>query len=197
MASDRKVRALIPPKVAEGLRRAVGALRGAGVEFALVGGLALDHYADEPRFTRDVDLVVTADRWREAVRAIRDAGFTRGRVDKMLTQLEDRDGVRVDLLFGVGDPEESAHATAKVRSVLGVPTPVAAPAPDAAPVASEMETAWATPAPCAVAIEKLPPPMPDAVADPTATPTALRMVLLRPVATPTPPAVPTAAAGRV
>ncbi len=127
MATDRKLRALLSPKIAVALRSAVGALRGARVEFALVGGLALDHHADEPRFTRDIDFVVAAEDWKRAVAAIKKAGCRRGDVDDMLTQLENADGVRIDLLFGVGDPEESARATAKVATVLGVRVPVARP----------------------------------------------------------------------
>ena len=127
MATERKLHALLSPKLGEALRAAAEALKASGVEFALVGGLALDHYADEPRFTRDIDFVGAAEAWKSAVRAIRAAGFTHGKVDEMLTQLENRDGVRVDLLFGVGDPEESARATAKRQKVLGVMVPVAAP----------------------------------------------------------------------
>jgi len=127
VATDKRMRAIVPTKVEDALRTSAGALQEAGVEFALVGGLALDHYADEPRFTRDVDFVVSADRWRDAVRAIKGVGFKRGRVDSMLTQLENRDDVRVDLLFGVGDPEESAHATAKIRKVLDATVPVVSP----------------------------------------------------------------------
>lgn len=127
MATDRKLNALLSPKLGEGLLVAAQALKTARVEFALVGGLALDHYADEPRFTRDIDFVVAAEEWKAAVRAIRAAGFTDGKVDNMLTQLENKDGVRVDLLFGIGDPEESARVTAKRAKVLGVMVPVAAP----------------------------------------------------------------------
>ena len=127
MATDRRLNALLSPKLGEALLAASQALKDARVDFALVGGLALDHHADEPRFTRDIDFVVAAEDWKAAVRAIRAAGFTHGKVDAMLTQLENKDGVRVDLLFGVGDPEESARVTAKRAKVLGVSVPVAAP----------------------------------------------------------------------
>lgn len=128
MASDQKLRALLSPKISAALAKATKALKAAKIEFALCGGLALDHHADEPRFTRDIDLIIDPADWETAVEAIQGAGFDEGEVDDMLTQLENEDGVRIDLLFGVGDPEESARVTAKKVTVLGVRgVPIAAP----------------------------------------------------------------------
>lgn len=120
MASEHKLRALLSPKISAALAAASKALRDAGIEYALCGGLALDHHADEPRFTCDVDFIVDPADWESAAEAIQSVGFDRGDLDDMLTQLENKDGVRIDLLFGVGDPEESARVTAKKATVLGV-----------------------------------------------------------------------------
>ena len=128
MATDRKIRALLSPKMGQALKAATGALRKAKVEFALVGGLALDYHADEPRFTGDLDFVVAAEDYERATTAVKRAGFAKaGCVDNMLAQLENKDGVGVDLLFGLGDPEESARATARSGTMLGVRLPIARP----------------------------------------------------------------------
>lgn len=127
MANDPHLRALLSPKIEKGLRKVVASLKKHKVPFALIGGLAFDHYAKEPRFTRDIDFVVSPENWEKAVFAIRKAGFVYGSEDEYLTQLENNDHVRVDLLFGVGDPEESARELATVQTVLGVRVPVAPP----------------------------------------------------------------------
>ncbi len=128
MATDRKIRALLSPKMGKALRSVSAALTKAKVRFALVGGLALDYHVTEPRFTGDLDFVVDAEDHERATAAVRRVGFTRaGVVDDMLAQLENKDGVGVDLLFGVGDPEESARELAKRGVMLGVRLPIARP----------------------------------------------------------------------
>lgn len=94
------------------LHAAIEDLKGLGARFALVGGLAVSVRA-EPRFTRDVDLVVAVSTDREAeaiVRALLGRGY------RVLAQVEqeavrrlatvrlqppgpDRIGLVVDLLF--------------------------------------------------------------------------------------------------
>lgn len=127
MADDATIRAVVHPKVEVALGEAVAALKKARVSFALVGGLALDHYVEEPRVTRDVDFIVAAGQWKKAVKAIQGAGFVHGDVDEYLTQLSNDDKVRIDLLFGVGDPEESARELAVTARVLGVEVRIAKP----------------------------------------------------------------------
>ena len=122
-----KLSVVIAPAVIRAAARAHAALEKAGVAHALIGGLAYDVHADEPSATADVDFVVDPERWEDAAQAIRRAGFRGGNVDEMLTQLADKDGVRVDLLFGVGDPEESARETAPQVDVLGTRMPVVRP----------------------------------------------------------------------
>jgi hypothetical protein len=53
----------------DALRRAIGDLRQAGADFALVGGLAIS-IRTEPRFTRDVDCAVAVADDREAERIV-------------------------------------------------------------------------------------------------------------------------------
>jgi hypothetical protein len=128
MATSKKIRALLSPKMGSALRVVSGALKQAKVEFALVGGLALDYHADEPRFTRDLDFVVRVEDHQTATRAVKQCGFVKsGIVDDMMAQLENKDGVGVDMLFGLDDPEESARETAEPGTMLGVRLPIAKP----------------------------------------------------------------------
>jgi len=104
-------------------RKAVSALAAAEVSFALAGSLAYSFHV-EPTYTRDADLLVDASAWREARKALRDAGF-KVEGGNMLTRATDPvTGVWLDLMFGVGDPEESARETATVQTLLKTKVPV-------------------------------------------------------------------------
>ena len=46
------------------------------IAWCMIGGLAVNHWAKEPMATADVDLIITAGRVDEAVKALREAGFT-------------------------------------------------------------------------------------------------------------------------
>jgi hypothetical protein len=46
------------------------------IPWCMIGGLAVNHWAREPMATADVDVVVAAERVDEAVKALREAGFT-------------------------------------------------------------------------------------------------------------------------
>src|ERR1017187_5325970 len=46
------------------------------IPWCMIGGLAVNHWAKEPMATADVDVVIAAERVDEAVKALRDAGFT-------------------------------------------------------------------------------------------------------------------------
>ena len=45
------------------------------IPWCMIGGLAVNHWADEPMATADVDLVIATDRIEEAVLALTEAGF--------------------------------------------------------------------------------------------------------------------------
>ncbi len=44
------------------------------IAWCMIGGLAVNHWAKEPMATADVDLIITAGRVEEAVKALREAG---------------------------------------------------------------------------------------------------------------------------
>ncbi len=46
-----------------------------GIPWCMIGGLAVNHWAEEPMATADVDLVIATDRVEEAVAALVKAGF--------------------------------------------------------------------------------------------------------------------------
>jgi predicted nucleotidyltransferase len=59
----------------EELTRVLAALDQSGVEYALVGGLAVAVWG-APRATKDIDLLVQPDQVGQAMASLRDCGFT-------------------------------------------------------------------------------------------------------------------------
>jgi hypothetical protein len=53
----------------------VSVLEEREIPWCMIGGLAVNHWADEPMATADVDLVIATDRLEESVRALTEAGF--------------------------------------------------------------------------------------------------------------------------
>lgn len=51
-------------------------LESVGVPWCMIGGLAVNHWAQEPMVTRDVDIVIALDRVEPVVEAFAAAGFT-------------------------------------------------------------------------------------------------------------------------
>ena len=51
------------------------------IPWCMIGGLAVNHWAEEPMATADVDLVIALERVEEAVRALTEAGFTAKRFE--------------------------------------------------------------------------------------------------------------------
>jgi len=54
----------------------VATLERQEIPWCMIGGLAVNHWAQEPMATADVDVVIAAERVNEAVKALRKAGFT-------------------------------------------------------------------------------------------------------------------------
>jgi hypothetical protein len=55
--------------------RLVAVLERLDVPWCVIGGVAVNHWADEPMVTADVDLVIALERVDEAVRALEEEGF--------------------------------------------------------------------------------------------------------------------------
>ena len=118
---------LLSPALVETIARTVHTLRAAKIDFAVIGGVALGARGHR-RFTEDVDLLVDPSDRRKALEALHSVGIGRGGgfYDEFLTQLRDKKtGAGVDLLFAVGDPEESARVEATSINVEGVKAPTA------------------------------------------------------------------------
>lgn len=114
-------------------------LRGAGRNFALVGGLAVS-VRTQPRFTRDIDLAVSVDGDEDAedtVRALAASGYrvlavieqeATGRLAtvRTLPPGQDPEGIVVDVLFASSGVEPEVVASAEAIEVLpDVVVPVA------------------------------------------------------------------------
>lgn len=110
------------------VRRAVKALRSARVSAAVIGAIALGLRARE-RATKDIDFVADPRAWRRAIKAMRDAGFRDNpdwEPDEYLARFIDpKTRLGVDLLFGIGDPEQGARETARPTKLFGVTVKVA------------------------------------------------------------------------
>jgi len=55
--------------------RLVATLEGREIPWCMIGGLAVNHWAEEPMATADVAVVIAAERIEEAVKALSAAGF--------------------------------------------------------------------------------------------------------------------------
>jgi hypothetical protein len=56
--------------------RAIAVLERLGVRWCVIGGIAVNHWAEEPVVTADVDMVVAVESVDVAVRALEEEGFT-------------------------------------------------------------------------------------------------------------------------
>lgn len=61
--------------------RLVGKLEELGVSWCMIGGLAVNHWAEEPMATADVDLVITSEQTAEVVKGMENLGFIAKHVD--------------------------------------------------------------------------------------------------------------------
>ena len=71
-------------------------LERAEVAWCVIGGLAVNHWAEEPIATADVDLVITTDKLEQVVRALEEAGFQSERFEWSVN-LKRQSGVSVQI----------------------------------------------------------------------------------------------------
>jgi hypothetical protein len=74
----------------------VETLEAAEIPWCMIGGLAVNHWAQEPVTTADVDLVIATERVEEAVGALADAGFVAQRFEWSIN-LKGRSDVSVQI----------------------------------------------------------------------------------------------------
>ena len=55
--------------------RLISRLESADIQWCIIGGIAVNHWAQEPMVTQDVDLVVATESIEEAVRILEEEGF--------------------------------------------------------------------------------------------------------------------------
>src|SRR5438876_11800710 len=105
------------------LKRVVNAIRKTRTSHAIIGAVAVGQRR-APRATTDIDLLLDPAGYHSAIAAIRKAGIEPrpdGFQERELWQGTDpKTGVGVDLMFGVGDPEESARETAEIMRIFDV-----------------------------------------------------------------------------
>ncbi len=66
---------------AKDVSRLVAALEEREISWCMIGGLAVNHWAEEPMATADVDLVIVADKIEEAAETLKSLGFGEKRFD--------------------------------------------------------------------------------------------------------------------
>jgi hypothetical protein len=123
--AKKKVRDRSPAPVTGAAARAAADLEALGARFALVGGLAVSAWS-EPRYTRDVDLVVAVGSDEEAEQVIRSL-IARGyelvtvieqtktaRLATARLRRRERHGVLIDLLFASSGIEREIAETARL-----------------------------------------------------------------------------------
>jgi Nucleotidyl transferase AbiEii toxin, Type IV TA system len=64
---------------AKDVSRLVAALEEREISWCMIGGLAVNHWAEEPMATADVDIVITLERIEEATEALKSLGFSEKR----------------------------------------------------------------------------------------------------------------------
>jgi Nucleotidyl transferase AbiEii toxin, Type IV TA system len=64
---------------AKDVSRLVAALEEREISWCMIGGLAVNHWAEEPMATADVDIVIVADRIEEAAETLTALGFSEKR----------------------------------------------------------------------------------------------------------------------
>ena len=82
------------------MREAVDTVGRAGLSFLVLGGLA-SSLVGRPRWTHDIDLLVRPDDARDALEALRGAGFTTEETDPVWLYKAFKDDVMVDIIFMV------------------------------------------------------------------------------------------------
>lgn len=113
-----KLEALLTPKWRGFIRRLADALDDRGVDFAVIGGMALGKRTARVRSTEDIDILVQETSKRSVAAAMKAAGLTR--IAGAWPLVKYSDGLlEVDVLCGVGDPEESALALAVETPLFG------------------------------------------------------------------------------
>lgn len=115
---------MIDHEVSAALGRALRAIDGCGMRYALVGGLAVSAWA-LPRATRDADLWVELGHRRSALEAaLKDAGFDVPAMEQELTKFgvfrstDETTGVFIDIFDAVGTLGE-AILEHRIRAKLG------------------------------------------------------------------------------
>ena len=64
---------------AKDVLRLVAALEEREISWCMIGGLAVNHWAEEPMATADVDLVIVSDKVEEAAETLKNLGFSEKR----------------------------------------------------------------------------------------------------------------------
>jgi hypothetical protein len=115
---------LLTPRWRKFIKRMADALGARDVDFAVIGAMALGKRTNRVRSTQDIDILVSEESKRAVTAAMKDAGLERIEGSWPLVKYSDGT-LEVDVLCGVGDPEESALALAAETPLFGTTVKIA------------------------------------------------------------------------
>ena len=106
--------------VLEILREMTTIFKGAHLDFALAGALGLSFYAPA-RFTADIAFVCLDSQREDIKNVLQKAGFlvVQGNLPYQMTFEDPRSKIKIDILLGAVDPEESAASDPVKANFLG------------------------------------------------------------------------------
>jgi hypothetical protein len=97
--------------------RLVGCLESKDIAWCAIGGVAVNHWADEPMVTQDVDFVVAAEDVERAVEVLQDAGF---KAEKFQWSVNFTGGSKVSIQLSTEEVYFSFPARAIPADVHGI-----------------------------------------------------------------------------
>lgn len=97
--------------------RMVAALEGADVIWCAIGGVAVNHWAEEPMVTQDVDFVVTANDVNKVADILKEAGFS---CEKFKWSINFKGASKVSIQLSTEDVYLSFPARSVAADVHGI-----------------------------------------------------------------------------
>ena len=105
------------------IMRLVSVLERLDVPWCVIGGVAVNHWADEPIVTADVDLVIALERVEETVRALEAEGF---KAERFPWSVNLKGGSKVSVQISTEERYRAFPARAAAADVWGLLMRVAA-----------------------------------------------------------------------
>ena len=97
--------------------RAIAVLERIGAHWCVIGGIAVNHWAEEPMVTADVDMVVAIDSVDAAVKALEEEGFT---AERFPWSINLKGSSRVSIQISTGEEYREIPSRSVPADVWGI-----------------------------------------------------------------------------